>query len=248
VIGIKRLQIALDPLRESPQVWGKFVELCQKEGVELASGMFVTAGEDYTTPETIKKTGGVVPDNTWEENWRNIQADAELAEKLGIKLVTFHAGFLPHEASDPDFKKLIDRIAKIADVFAAKGIDLGFETGQETADTLKSFLQQLDRKNVGVNFDPANMILYQKGDPIQALRILAPWLKQCHIKDATETKVPGNWGEEVPAGTGQVDWKAFFQTLDELGFEGNLCIEREAGTQRVQDIRTARQMVETILK
>jgi L-ribulose-5-phosphate 3-epimerase len=248
VIGIKRLQIALDPLRESPQVWGKFVELCQKDGVELASGMFGTAGEDYTTPETIKKTGGVVPDNTWEENWRNIQADAELAQSLGIKLVTFHAGFLPHEASDPDFKKLIDRIAKIADVFAARGIDLGFETGQETADTLKSFLQQLDRKNVGVNFDPANMILYQKGDPIQALRVLAPWLKQCHIKDATETKVPGNWGEEVPAGTGQVDWKAFFQALDELGFEGNLCIEREAGTQRVQDIRTARQMVEAILK
>lgn len=247
-IGIRRVQIALDPLRESPEVWGKFQTLCREKNIELVSGMFVTAGEDYTTPETIKKTGGVVPDETWEENWKNIQADAVLAQQLGLKLVTFHAGFLPHEPSNLDFVKLIERIAKIADVFAAKGIDLGFETGQETAETLRSFLKQLNRKNVGVNFDPANMILYQKGDPIEALRVLSPWLKQCHIKDATETKVPGDWGAEVPAGTGEVNWKEFFKTLKELEYAGNLAIEREAGNQRVEDIRKAKQMVESILK
>jgi sugar phosphate isomerase/epimerase len=104
----------------------------------------------------------------------------------------------------------------------------------------------LDRPYVGVNFDPANMILYQKGDPIEALRILAPWLKQCHLKDARKTSVIGKWGAEVPVGTGEVDWKAFFGVLDELQFEGNLCIEREAGPQRVADIKSAKQFVESL--
>jgi L-ribulose-5-phosphate 3-epimerase len=125
-------------------------------------------------------------------------------------------------------------------------MDLGFETGQETAETLATFLTKLNRPNVGVNFDPANMILYDKGDPIEALRVLGPWLKQCHIKDATRTIQPGAWGAEVPAGTGEVNWPAFFATLKELGYAGNLCIEREAGPQRVADIITARQMVEKL--
>jgi sugar phosphate isomerase/epimerase len=87
------------------------------------------------------------------------------------------------------------------------------------------------------------MILYDKGDPVAALRTLGPWLKQCHLKDAVRTKAPGTWGVEVRLGTGQVDWKAFFKTLDAVGFKGNLCIEREAGNQRVADIRAAREYV-----
>jgi L-ribulose-5-phosphate 3-epimerase len=246
VIGIPRVQIALGPLREQPQVWGKTSELFARNKIEIVSGMIATVGEDYSTPETIRQTGGVVPDQHWEQNRQNIQADAVLATKLGIKLVTFHAGFLPHEEHDPAFAKLLDRIARIADMFAGKGLTLGFETGQETAETLQIFLQKLNRPNVGVNFDPANMILYDKGNPIEALRVLGPWLKQCHLKDATKTKVPCIWGAEVVVGTGEVDWPAFFKTLRELNFKGWLCIEREAGDQRVADIRTAKQFVESL--
>jgi L-ribulose-5-phosphate 3-epimerase len=98
-----------------------------------------------------------------------------------------------------------------------------------------------------VNFDPANMILYGKGDPIDAMRTLGPWIRQVHLKDAKATSVPGTWGEEVPAGCGEVDWAAFFATLDGLGFAGDICIEREAGSQRVADIRTAKQMAEALV-
>lgn len=242
-IGIPRVQLALDPLREKPEVWGAAPELFAAAGVTIASGMFGTVGEDYTTPETIRRTGGVVPDATWEQNWRNIQAVADIAARLGLKLVTFHAGFLPHEESDPDFRKLLERIGRIAGVFGERGIALGFETGQETAGTLRSFLEQLGCANVGVNFDPANMILYEKGDPIAALRVLAPFLRSCHLKDAIATKVPGTWGDEVVVGTGQVDWRAFFRTLDEVRFTGDLAIEREAGTTRVADIKRATEYV-----
>ena len=242
-IGIPSVQIALDPLREQPDVWGKYAEMCQKAGISQASGMMVTVGEDYTTMESIKETGGVVPDATWPENLANFKENISVAKELGLKLITFHAGFLPHEASDPAFAKLMDRIRQIGELFGEHGLDLGFETGQETADTLKDFLDQLGLPNVGVNFDPANMILYDKGDPIDALKTLAPYLKQCHIKDANRTTQPGEWGEEVQTGTGQVDWKAFLSALDGLGYDDVFAIEREAGEQRVEDILAAKKYI-----
>jgi sugar phosphate isomerase/epimerase len=245
-IGLGRLQLALDPLRENPAVWGATGELLRQQDIAIVSGMFGTVGEDYSTPESIRRTGGLVPDDTWEENWENAQTNADLASQLGLRLVTFHAGFLPHEESDPEFEKLQHRIRLVADLFAAKGIGLAFETGQERAETLKVFLQKLGRSNIGVNFDPANMLLYDQGDPIEALRTLGPWVKQCHIKDAHRPKTPGVWGEEVPAGTGQVDWKQFFAVLREGPFGGWCAIEREAGTQRVEDIVRAKGLVESL--
>lgn len=242
-IGLSRVQLALDPLRDNPDIWNKTPELFAAAGIEIVSGMFGTIGEDYTTLETIKETGGVLPDQHWESNWEGIQKISEIANELNLKLVTFHAGFLPHEESDPNFTKLMNRIELIAELFSDKNIDLGFETGQETADTLKIFLEKLNKPSVGVNFDPANMILYAKGDPIKALNTLSPFLKQCHIKDATTTKEPSTWGEEVVVGTGEVDWSAFFTALKTLGFDGDCCIEREAGDQRIIDIRSASEFV-----
>ena len=245
-LGLSRVQLALDPVRTQPDLWGRSVGFLQQHDIQIVSGMFGTVGEDYSTLQSIRRTGGLVPDATWDENWRNIQVVAELAQRFDIRLVTFHAGFLPHDENDPEFRKLLPRIVAVADLFASKGLQLAFETGQETAATLRVFLERLARPNVGVNFDPANMILYDKGDPIEALKVLIPWLRQCHIKDALPTKVPGSWGEEVPVGTGQVDWKAFFRVLKESNFNGYLAIEREAGSQRVSDIMTAQQLVESL--
>ncbi|HWX19526.1 MAG TPA: sugar phosphate isomerase/epimerase family protein [Candidatus Binatia bacterium] len=242
--GIRRVQLALDPLRESPEVWGRTGEMLQQKGITIVSGMFGCIGEDYSTLETIRVTGGIAPDATWEQNWKNIQATAVLAEQLGLKLVTLHAGFLPHESRAPNFARMLRRLTEVADIFSAAKIALGLETGQETAPVLVELLQNLKRPNVGVNFDPANMLLYGKGNPIEALRLLGPWIRQVHIKDAVRAKTPGTWGQEVPVGTGEVDWRAFFATLKELKFTGDCVIEREAGNQRLGDIRQAREVVE----
>ena len=245
-IGLSNVQIALDPIRAQPDVWGNILPLFRENALTMVSGMMVTEGEDYSTMETIKKTGGIVPDETWDENWKNFQANAALAQQLGVKLVTLHAGFMPEDKRDPLYKKLADRLTVTADLFADHGIDLGLETGQETAGHLLEFLESMNRDSLGVNFDPANMILYDKGDPIEALRALAPWIKQCHIKDATKTKEPGTWGAEVATGSGEVDWRAFFKTVRDIGYQGIFAIEREAGDQRLADIKTARQHVERI--
>jgi sugar phosphate isomerase/epimerase len=90
------------------------------------------------------------------------------------------------------------------------------------------------------------MILYDKGDPIDAVRVLGPWIRQVHLKDARRTKAPGTWGEEVAFGSGEVDWRAFFSTLEKLNFGGDFVIEREAGGQRLEDIRTARDFVKRL--
>jgi L-ribulose-5-phosphate 3-epimerase len=245
-IGIHRVQLALDPLRQNPKVWDATEACFRDKGISVISGMFGCVGEDYSTLQSIRDTGGLPPDSTWEENRRNIQATVPIARRLGLKLLTFHAGFLPHDDSDPNFRKMLGRLSEVADVFAQAGMNVALETGQETAPVLLEVLQKLNKKNVGVNFDPANMILYDKGDPIKALQALGGWVRQVHIKDAVRTKVPGTWGEEVPVGTGQVDWPAFVATLRAHNFGGDLVIEREAGQQRVADIRFARQTLERI--
>jgi sugar phosphate isomerase/epimerase len=244
--GIRRVQLALDPLRESPANLGETQKLFGEKGITIVSGMFGCVGEDYSTLDSIRVTGGIAPDSTWEQNRKNIQATAGLAQKFGLKLVTFHAGFVPHDEKDPAAIRMQQRLGEVAEVFAAAGINLCLETGQETAPVLLELLQKLNRSNLGVNFDPANMILYDKGDPVDALRTLGAWIRQIHIKDARRTQVPGTWGEEVAVGSGEVDWPAFFAALDKLKFTGDLVIEREAGNHRVADIRQAKDVLEMV--
>jgi sugar phosphate isomerase/epimerase len=241
--GVRRVQLALDPLRESPEIWSPTAGEFRRNGIAIISGMFGCVGEDYSTLETIRLTGGIAPEATWPQNFKNIQAAAALAGKLGLKLVTFHAGFLPHDPGDPDFGKLAERLALVADIFAARKIELALETGQESAQELAVMLRRVGRPNLGVNFDPANIILYGRDDVPGALRVLAPWIRQVHIKDARRTKTPGTWGEEVVVGTGDVDWRDFLATLKAAHFGGHAVIEREAGMNRIADIRAAKEIV-----
>lgn len=242
--GIRRVQLALNPLRESPKIWGETENLFRANGITIVSGMVGCLGEDYSTLDSIRLTGGIAPDATWEQNLKNIRACAVIAKKMGLKLVTFHAGFLPPDESHPTFAKMLQRLDEVADIFMVQNILLGLETGQETAPELADLLLKLNHPNIGVNFDPANMILYDKGNPVKALHVLAPWIRQVHIKDAKRTTIPGTWGEEVPLGKGEVDWRAFFSTFKHVIFNVNLAIEREYGNNRIADIRTAREVVE----
>ena len=157
-IGLRRIQCALDPIRSLPEIWVSFAQRLSDAKMDLVSGMFGCVGEDYSSLESIRRTGGIVPDETWDENWENIQAVADIAKRLRLRLVTFHAGFLPHDPNDPGYEAMIHRMRLIAGVFAARGINVALETGQETAETLSRFLEDLGRANVGVNFDPASRV------------------------------------------------------------------------------------------
>ena len=242
--GLRRVQLALDPLRHSPEIWGGTETILRTHGIQVVSGMAGCVGEDYSTLDSIRLTGGIAPDATWKQNLKNFGACASRAKKMGLRLVTFHAGFLPPDESHPTFDKMLQRLEVVADLFMVQNILLGLETGQETAPELAALLLKLNHPNIGVNFDPANMLMYDKGDPVKALHTLAPWIRQVHIKDARRTKTPGVWGEEVVVGRGEVDWLGFFTTFKHVIFNVNLVIEREYGNQRVQEIRIAREFIE----
>lgn len=244
--GLNKVQLALNDHRGSEGGAAIGVELA-KAGIEIVSGMFGTVGEDYSTLETIKRTGGVFPDEHWEANQQIARDVVEAARSLGLDLVSFHAGFLPEDQNDPHYEKLINRLRTLAKLFDDSGIALSFETGQEEGALLARFLDDLAAPNVGVNFDPANMILYNMGDPIEALRALVPSLQQVHIKDAIRTQEPGTWGEEVVVGTGEVNWTAFLEVLHRANYKGALVIEREAGDNRLADIIAAKTYLESLL-
>jgi L-ribulose-5-phosphate 3-epimerase len=240
--GLSAMQLALDPVRLGAMPLEELQPALQDAGIAVLSGMMAMDGEDYSTLESIRQTGGVAVDERWPDNRAAARDNARIARALGIRLVTFHAGFLPHDVHDPRRRILLERVRDIAATFRDHDVAVALETGQEAADTLLLALDAMGG-DIGVNFDPANMILYGMGDPVAALRDLAPHVVQVHIKDAIPPGTPGTWGSEVPVGTGSVDWAAFFAVLAGLATRPALVIEREAGTDRVADIRTARQVI-----
>lgn len=223
---------AIGPGRE------RFFGAVKAQDWTITSTMMNFAHEDYSTLDTIKATGGVVPDQFWQGD-RDLFAQAvDVTAELGVKYLSMHAGFID-ETDKEHAAKVTARIRELADMAEEKGVIFLLETGQETAKELRSFLETLDHNSVGVNFDPANMILYDKGDPIEAVRTLAPWIQHIHVKDALRTSQPGTWGAEVPWGDGQVGVDNFLAVLEEVGYDGALAIEREAGDDRFGDIQKA---------
>jgi sugar phosphate isomerase/epimerase len=203
----------------------------------MSGAMLGFPGEDYTTPQTIQKSGGFGDPATRPQRLERFQWALERVRALGLSDLMLHAGFLP-EPGDPDRKPFLDTLGKVSALAAAKGVTVSFETGQETADLLRRTLDELKCPNLKVNFDPANMLLYDKGDPLRAVEILGPDIRSVHVKDANRPTTPGQWGEEVPLGKGQVNIKAFVKTLKKVGYRGALCIEREVGDQegRMTDV------------
>jgi sugar phosphate isomerase/epimerase len=167
----------------------------------------------------------------------------DFAAAIGVGSVATHVGFIPEDNTHPDYVAVREMVRRVADHAARYRQTFALETGQEPAHVLQRFLNDVSRPNVGINFDPANMILYGTGDPIAALSTLGPLVLSVHLKD-------GDWpprdraealGMERPLGQGIVGIPRFIQKLQEIGFRGPLNIEREAENQqeRIADIRNA---------
>jgi L-ribulose-5-phosphate 3-epimerase len=245
--GLNALQLGLSPIVTDRAKWATAVPRLIEANITLLSGMMAPIGEDYSTLESIAETGGVRRDGTWPANEEMARSMAVLAENAGIGMITLHAGFIPEDDSNPERGVMIGRLQKIADIFACEGLCLALETGQESAEALLGILVAIDRPRVGVNFDPANMVLYGSGDPIEAMEILSEHIVQVHLKDALEPVREGRWGRETPLGKGDVDWDRFFQLAKELPREVDAIIEREGGDNRVGEIREAVDFVRTHL-
>jgi sugar phosphate isomerase/epimerase len=185
-------------------------------------------GESYADIPTVSRTVGLVPRDTRAARVKEMKEIADFAKMLGCRCVALHLGFVPHDVTDPLYAEVIDVARDICDHCQANGQALHLETGQETADGLVKFIEDVKRDNLFINFDPANMILYGTGEPIEALRKVGKYVRSIHCKDGKWAKNPGQeWGQEVPLGDGDVGMENYLRTLKEIGYEGPLTIERE---------------------
>ena len=237
-LGIDVVQIACgDPHHASWDEGDAMPAAAKAAGFRMSGSMLGFPGEDYTTPQTIEKTGGFGDPATRPERLERFVWALRRTKELGLADIMLHAGFIP-EPGDPGRKAFLDTLGKVSELAREQGVSVAFETGQESAALLRRTLDELKCPNLKVNFDPANMLLYDKDDPLKVLDLLAPDIRSVHVKDATRPAAKGTWGEEVPLGTGQTNTREFVKALKRVGYRGPLCIEREVGTQadRFRDI------------
>lgn len=241
--GLTGTQLALSPVVTQRDVWADTIPILLDAGISVLGGMMQPVGEDYTSIESIARTGGVRPDHTWSANEAMARAMAVLAHRAHIDIITMHAGFIPSDVNDPERSVMLNRIKLLVKIFADQGVRLALETGQESASALSQVLEEIDHPMLGINFDPANMLLYGSGDPMEAMALLAPSILSVHMKDAVASGQSGVWGKEMPLGEGDVDWNAFHALAASLPQEMDAVIEREGGDQRIEDIVGAAHLV-----
>ena len=248
-IGIPTVQI------HAPHKGNRTAKHAEEILVRLAEfGITVTAvfggfqGESYADIPTVVKTVGLVPAQTRAQRLAEMKEISDFSKMLGCNVIALHLGFVPHDTESALYKDVLAVTKDLCQYASANGQALHLETGQETAEALNQFIDDVGHDNLFVNFDPANMILYGTGEPIDALRALGQRVKSCHFKDATWSDTPGEtWGAQVPLGQGDVDIQKYMDTLKEIGYQGPLTIEREIPEQperQKQEIGQAVKLIE----
>ena len=186
--------------------------------------------------------------------WRAVRVKAmkqagKFAQWLNLPAVVTHAGFIPENPNNPDYKATVRACRQIATAYKKLGIEFWLETGQETPVTLLRLIEDIGLDNVGVNLDPANLIMYGKANPVDALDVFGKHVKGCHAKDGCYPTTGRNLGPETPLGKGKVDFPALLQKLYKLGYRGPLTIEREiSGAKQVRDIKQGKKFLEDIIR
>ncbi|MFQ6134030.1 MAG: sugar phosphate isomerase/epimerase family protein [Armatimonadota bacterium] len=216
-------------------------------GVTVTTVFCGFEGESYADIPTVRRTVGLVPKETRGERLERAGDIAQFAKDIGSPRIAIHIGFVPEEPADPEYPPCVETLQKLADIAGDLDLGVALETGQETAPTLKRYIEDAARDNVGVNFDPANMILYGSGDPIEALDHVGQCVVGTHCKDGKWPTEEGQLGHETPLGEGDVGIEEFVTKLYNLGYRGPLTIEREiTGDQQTKDILMAKELLEGI--
>ena len=207
-------------------------------------------GEDYADIPTVQRTVGFIPAATREAREQRTLEASDFAAALGVKSIACHIGFVPEDRSDPDYIAVRGMVRRICDRAEEHRQTFALETGQEPADTLLRFLDDAECPNLKVNFDPANMILYGSGDPIEAFEKLAPHVVSVHAKDGDWPPAgkPGALGSEKPLGQGAVGIPRFVEALKRAGYQGSINVEREIEdqSQRLADIGMAVRLLRSL--
>ena len=250
---VESLDIATCQMYVPPEEWWikdrleLIKKTMQEKGVRITALVCHFEGEEWDDIATIKRTVGLLNWATREKRVKTILSSSDFARNLAVKVLQTHVGFIPQERNDPDYQGLVKVLQRIADYCKKNNQTFTLETGQEEAQALAIFIEDVNRPNLGVNFDPANMLLYDAGSPIEALDILGKYVVGVHCKDGKRPTKKGELGKEYLLGEGDVDIRRFIDKLKKIGYTGPLTIEREiAGEKQIRDILKAKELLERL--
>ena len=249
-LGVRCGQIGIPgdlPLEGLAAKWKAALEA---ENFTVVTAFCAYTGESYADIPTVERTVGFVPRQTRAEREQRTYAVSDFAREVGIPGIATHIGFVPEDSSNTDYQTVLGLVRRVCDHAGKNKQTFALETGQESAETLLEFFIDVNRENLRINFDPANMILYGTGDPIEALGVLAMHVHSVHCKDGDwpPKNVAGALGEEKPLGQGAVGMERFINKLKTIGFKGPLNIEREVPdqAQRLRDIAMGVKLLEKL--
>jgi len=245
-LGLPTSQVFVDEF--GPELVGRVRQALEKHQIEGTSVVVGGPGEEvwdfYQGPLTI----GLVPRETRAARIAHIKKASDFAKQCGIPAVQTHCGFIPENPNDPVYKEAIAAMREVAAYCKNNGQNFRYETGQETPITLVRAIQDVGLDNQGVNFDLANLILYGKANPIDAIELLGPYVQGIHAKDGMFPSNPKELGKEVPIGKGKVDFPRIIERLKQLNYRGAVTIEREiSGPKQVEDVRDAKTYLEKLI-
>jgi sugar phosphate isomerase/epimerase len=224
------------------------IAACEANGVAISTLWAGWSGPKVWNFIEGPLTLGLLPPAYRSERVEDLKRGADFAKLLGVDQVATHAGFIPENPNDPEYPGMIAALKEIARYLGDMGKRFLFETGQETPVTLIRAFEDIGEQNLGVNLDPANLMMYGKANPVDALSLLGPYVMDVHAKDGGYPTGGKELGNEYALGTGCVDFPALIKGLKAYGYDGALTIEREiSGEEQVRDILSAKAYLEALI-
>jgi sugar phosphate isomerase/epimerase len=240
--GLRAIQLGVPPSLDCAGAVPDWKTALDLSPVVITAAVCSYAGEDYSDLASVHESVGFTTERYRAERIARTKEVSRFARELGVDAVSCHIGFIPADRLEPLYAELVDVTRVLCDATAANEQYFVLETGQESAEVLLGFLADVSRPNLKVNFDPANMILYGSGDPLQALALLQSYVLSVHCKDGRSPVTgSGLLGQEYAVGDGEVGFPGFLRLLKQINYFGVLTIEREEPNraQKMADIHLA---------
>ncbi|RKI88073.1 sugar phosphate isomerase/epimerase [Parablautia intestinalis] len=224
----------------------------EKHGVKISAFWCGWEGRKVWDFYEGQLTLGLVPSDYRVERVKMLMEGSDFAKKIHVTDFATHVGYMPENPYDPKYAQVLLACKAVVEKCKENGQNFLFETGQETPVTLKRAIQDIEKElgkgNVGINLDPANLIMYGKANPVDALDVFGEYVRGIHGKDGLYPTDGHHLGAEVPLGQGKVNYPAFIARLKEIGYEGDITIEREiSGEEQKKDILMAKEILERLI-